>query len=256
MMFPKLVPAGTSYVKIPATKRAAMRVILETVQRGSRYWIAGDVHPDKALRFADKMAARYHADANQAQRAYAKSRGRANATLLMYPEHAESIRWWLLATPGGGAVHEQERLADAHDKRTPIVWGEQYELVHEQRCRTQGGGRSWTWRMRAQRYAELVTAMRDQAGASGGAAARSDDLAGLVQSVMRMPGFHGVRQQQMALLHLGQETWTRTHATKHTYPWPEMVPYLDKRFACYHTPEPMRLDVLVGALRRNQDVRT
>lgn len=43
MLFPKLIPTGTSYVRIPLSKRAAMRVILETVQRGSRYWIGGTV---------------------------------------------------------------------------------------------------------------------------------------------------------------------------------------------------------------------
>lgn len=47
MLLPKLVPVGASYVKIPLSKRAAMRVILETVQRGSRYWIAGIVAPVK-----------------------------------------------------------------------------------------------------------------------------------------------------------------------------------------------------------------
>lgn len=242
------VPVGISYVKIAISKRAAMRLMLETVQRGSRYWIAGAVAPAKALKFAQKMAERYRADANSAQRAYAKSQGKANTSLLMYPEHAESIRWWLLATPGGGTVLEQERLADAHDKRTPLVWGEQYEMVHEQHPRSFGGGRAWTWRLCAQRYAELEAAMRELA-ASPGMHSRDDDLAGLVQAVMRMPGFHGIREQQKHLLNIGQEMWRRTHAAVASFPWPEKVPYLDKSFACYRVLEPLqRLDVLVKSL--------
>ncbi|MCP5278472.1 MAG: hypothetical protein H6935_08930 [Thiobacillus sp.] len=248
MLFPKLVPAGSSYVKIPISKRAAMRILLETVQRGSRYWIAGSVSPDKALGFAAKMAKRYHADATQAQRAYAKSQDKANTTLLMYPEHAGSILWWLLATPGKGDVHEQEQLLDAHHKRTPLTWETQYELVHAQRPRPQGGGRHWTWRLADQRYAELDAAMRELAASPGHARARHDDLDGLVQALMRMPGFHGMRMQVLELLRVGKEAWSRTHAKGHVYPWPENVSYLDKGFVCYHAPNPLRLDVLAQSL--------
>jgi hypothetical protein len=140
MLLPKLVPAGTSYVKIAVSKRAAMRVILETVQRGSRHWSTGTVPPEKALRFAAKMAERYRADANQAQRAYAKSKGQANTSLLMFPKDNGVLRWWLLATTGEGTVHTQERLSDSHDKRTLLTWGEQYELVHEQRPKNTAAG--------------------------------------------------------------------------------------------------------------------
>lgn len=246
MQLPKLVPAGTSYVKIPASKRAAMRVILETVQRGSRFWSAGRVQPEKALGFAEKMARLYHADANAAQRAYAKRMGRANTTVVMFPENAE-ILWWLLVTPGNGLVHEREKLMDAHDKRSRLIWLDQYELVHEQRPRSEGGGRHWTWRLTAQRYAQFDAAMRELADSHGGHD-RRDDLDALVQALMRMPGFHGVRTQVQALLNFGRETWSRTHRKSEVFPWPERVPYLDKGFACYHAPEPLRLDVLVNAL--------
>ena len=248
MLFPKLVPAGTSYVKIPINKRAAMRILLETVQRGSRHWIAGTVAPEKALKFAEKMAQRYRANATQAQRAYVKSKGLANTTLAMFPEYG-LLRWWLLATPGRGEVHTLECLADAHDRRNLLSWGEQYELMHEQRAKQHGGGRAWTWRMTSTRYAELEASMRELA-ASPGTYSRTDNLAAFVQALMRMPGFHGVRQQQLALLQLGKEIWGRTHAAAQSFPWPEKVPYLDKSFACYHTPEPLRLDVLVRMVDR------
>lgn len=249
MLFPKLVPAGTSYVKIPAHKSAALRVLLEIVQRGSRNWIAGTVAPEKALQFADKMAKRYRADASQPQRAYAKSKGIANTTLVMFPEDTGRLRWWLLATPGKGDVHTLEQLADAHDKRSALTWGEQYELIHQQHSSQQGGGRAWTWRMTPARVEELEAAMRELA-ASPGAYSRTDDLAAFVQAIMRMPGFHGVRQQQLALLNIGKDTWRRTHTDAAVFPWPDKVPYLDKSFACYHVPYPLRLDVLVRLLRQ------
>lgn len=167
-----------------------MRVILETVQRGSRHWCAERVRPQKALGFAEKMATLYHADANAAQRAYAKRLGRANTTVLMFPKHAQSILWWLLVTPGEGLVHAREKLMDAHDKRNRLAWLDQYELVHEQRPRHQGGGRHWTWRLTRQRFARLKAAMRELAAAHGGHD-RRDDLDAIVRALLRMPGFMG-----------------------------------------------------------------
>jgi hypothetical protein len=258
MLFPKLVPAGASYVKIPNSKRATMRILLETVQRGSRYWLSGTVSPDKALGFADKMAKRYRTDANQAQRAYAKSKGLANTTLVMFPEDISCIRWWLLVTPGQGPVHTQESLLDSHDKRTRLRWDEQYELVHEQRTRNQGGGYHWTWRMTDSHFAALSAAMQQQAASPGRhphqPPERQDDLDALVQALMRMPGFQGVRQQVMELLWMGKQVWQRTHHQTVIYSWPDRVSYLDKSFACYHSPEPMRLDVLARCLSGNDSV--
>lgn len=249
MMFPKLVPHGTSYVKIPVSKRAAMRIILETVQRGSFFWAMGHVTAEKALKFADKMAELYRTDANQAQRAYAKSKGRANSTLLMYPEDETTLNWWLLVTPGEGLVHAREKLQDAHDKRQRLRWLGQYELVHQQHTKSQGGGRHWTWQLTAQRYAELEASIQQLAASHGRAQERHDDLDTLVQAMMRLPGFHGVRQQLMSLYRAGRETWARTHGADKHYTWPEKVPYLDKGFACYHAPEPLRLDILVKLMQ-------
>lgn len=245
MQIHKLVPKGYSYVKIPCSKRATMRLLLEVVQRGSRYWASGVVPLGKALGFADKMHAIYAAGANQAQRCYGKSKGRANTTLIMYPDDGERLRFWLLATPGNGIIHAREKLQDAHNSRSRLLWGDQYELIHLQRPRTHGGGRGWTWSVSLERYAILEAAMREHSSRPGRDPERRDDLRSLVQGVMRMPGFHGVRQQQIALLTLGRETWSRTHAAGDQYPWPDKVPYLDKSFFCYHRPEPLRLDVLV-----------
>lgn len=255
---PLILPPGESYVRIPRSKSAAMRVILETVQRGSRYWTGGVIDIGKALRLAEKFAQRYSTDASQSRRSWNKSQGRANSTLVMYPEDDKALtpmRWWLLVTPGTGLVFKEERLLDTWEKRQRLTWGEQYELVHLQHGRTYGGGRHWTWRVSEQRYAELEASMQQYASAHGirsresGVLAplrmeRRDDLASLVEAISRMPGFHGMRMQQMALYLLGRECWNRTHKTE--YPgWPKDVPYVDKRQMVYHRPHALTLDVLM-----------
>ena len=260
---PTPIPAGDSYVRIARSKSATMRLILETVQRGSRYWTGGIIAPDKALRLADKFASLYATDASQSKRSWNKSQGRANSTLIMYPEDDQTLsklRWWLLVTPGHGLVHQEEQLQDSWNRRQRLTWGEQYELLHLQHSREYGGGRHWTWQMQEQRFTEMTEAMRQLSSGHGNPGwgsghpavhlaqpvpqERTDDLAALITAIKRMPGYHGIRMQQMQLYRLGKEIWERTH--KHPYTeWPTDVPYVDKRQPVYHRPQALRLDVLV-----------
>ena len=249
LMFPTIIPAGQSYVRIPRSKRAAMRVVLETVERGSRYWIGGTIPAGKAEQFAHKMARRYHTDASQATRARRKAKGKANASLVMYPEDATTLRYWLLVTPGKGAVHEQEKLLDTWKAREALTWGEQYRLDHTQRTKQQGGGRRWTWSVQPERYMELESSMRRYAAGHGSGRDRTDDLDALVLALQRMPGFSGIRSQQIFLCNIGRAIWQKTHQGVE-YPWPHF-PYLDKAWPCYHAPEPLRLDVLLTIMGRD-----
>lgn len=279
---PSLLPAGSSYVRIPRSKSAAMRAILETVQRGSRYWTGGVIPITKAMTLADKFAHRYGTGATQSKRVWDKAHSRSNSTLIMYPEDDRALtplRWWLLVTPGKGIVHQGEQLRDTWEKRQRLAWGEQYELIHLQRERKYGGGRSWTWRVTEQRNAELEAAMNALASAHGGrrtavhetgvlfakGSDRVDDLLAFIASLKRMPGFHGIRMQQMKLYALGRACWERTHggellvatsdARDGSKPalvsgWPARVPYVDKRQLVYHRPHPLTLDVLVRLYER------
>lgn len=251
MLLPKVVPAGTSYVRIPMSKRATMRLLLEAVQRGYCFWTAGCVAPEKGLRFAEKMRALYDTDHTAAQRAYAKKQGQANAQLIMFKEEREAdIRYWLLATAGKGLVHAREQLCDAREHRQHLTWGDQYVLRHVQRPREHSGGRAWTWQLTAQRYALLEASMAEQAAARGNTHGNTEALAALVTAILRMPGFYGIRQQQRALLDHGAAIWARTHRARDAFAWPTTLPYLTKAFPCYHAPEPLRLDVLVRILEQ------
>lgn len=286
---PTLIPAGTSYVRIPRSKTATMRILLETVQRGSRYWTGDVIDISKAISLAEKFAHLYATDARQSKRSWDKAHGRTNSMLIMYPEDDKAltpIRWWLLVTPGSGLAHKEERLLDTWDRRQRLTWGEQYALACLQKDRNFGGGRHWTWQLTDARYGELEAAMRQRASAHGGRSViemptgiltrkqtdRQDDLTALVSAIRRMPGFHGIRLQQIALYMLGRECWNRTHPVAYLAPaggvvggtidapkkmvsgWPEDVPYVDKRQLVYHRPEPLRLDVLtrICMLRRRQ----
>lgn len=267
LQLPSLIPAGHSYVRIPRSKSATMRVLLETVQRGSRYWTGGVIPIEKALRLADKFAHYYATDASQSKRAWNKARGRANSTLIMYPENDQApthLRWWLLVTPGHGLVYQEEQLKDCWNQHERLTWGKQYELLHLQHNREYGGGRRWTWQMQAQRFEEMSAAMRQYASGHGHAITpagnknvqlpdassgeRTDNLAALIEAVKRMPGFHGIRMQQMNIYALGKACWDKSHQT--SYPaWPGIVPYVDKRQAVYHKPNALRLDVLINIVK-------
>ena len=246
---PTPIPAGTSPLRIPRSKAAAMRLLLETVQRGSRYWTGGVLPTHKAIRLAEKFAERYAITASAATRSRNKARGISNATLIFYPENEQALtplRWWLLVTPGTGRVWEEESLQDTGNRRQRLTWGEQYVLVHLQREKKQGGGRHWTWCIQDDHYEALEAAIRQYSSAHGSSAGkeRTDDLERLIAALRRMPGFHGIRKQQWALYTLGRNCWNRTHKTPWTG-WPQEIPYVDKRLPVYHRPEPLRLDMLV-----------
>ncbi|MEY2341992.1 hypothetical protein AB4090_07755 [Acidithiobacillus sp. IBUN Pt1247-S3] len=253
---PTPLPAGTSPLRIPRSKSATMRLLLETVQRGSRYWTGGTLPTHKALRLAEKFTGCYAITASAATRSRNKARGMANATLIFYPENEQALtplRWWLLVTPGTGRVWEEETLLDTGNRRQRLTWGEQYVLVHLQREKKHGGGRHWTWCIQEDHYEKLEAAMRQYSSAHGSNTGkeRTDDLERLVSAIRRMPGFHGIRRQQWALYTLGRSCWNRTHKTVWTG-WPQEIPYVDKRLLVYHRPEPLRLDVLVRVQERKK----
>lgn len=249
MMTLGFIPEGCSYVRIACSKSATMRLILETVQRGSRYWTSGIVALEKkAEGMANKFAELYGTDMPQHTRTRRKAKGLANATLIMYPQddqHITHLLWWLLVTPGEGLVNIREQLKDAHNKRQRLQWEDQYVLLHKQHSQNTGGGRHWTWECTQARYDSLLTGMLALSRGSGNTRSeRTDDLALLIQQVWKMPGFHGIRMQQMALMRAGRETWNRTHQAPYGG-WPQAAPaYLDKRLPVYHRPTVLRLDQL------------
>ncbi|MDN7945952.1 hypothetical protein QZM79_18245 [Burkholderia multivorans] len=179
------MPASTP---IARNKTAAMTRVLDLVPRGYHHYVSGTVPVAKAEALAQKFHARYGIGCTPAQRLTRKSKGVANAVLVMYwPEMADRVEWLLLATDGSGLDGEALRMVDASPRLTWLG----YELVrHPARRRA-----AWTWRRTKDEMAELHALVAFQASQRHYAA-----LAETLGRIRRQPGFHGVRAQSWSLL--------------------------------------------------------
>jgi len=165
-----------------------MTRVLDVVPRGYHRYITGTVQVEKAEALAQKFHARYGIGCTPAQRLTRKSKGIANAVLVMYwPETADRVEWLLLATDGNGLDGEVLRIVDASPRLTWLG----YELV-----RHPARGRAvWTWRRTKEEMSDLHALVAFQAGQRHYAA-----LAETLACISRQPGFHGVRAQSWSLL--------------------------------------------------------
>lgn len=179
------MPASTPIAK---NKTAALSRVLDMVPRGYHRYISGTVRAAKAEALAKKFHSRYGIGCTPAQRLTRKSKGMANAVLVMYwPETAEHVEWLLLATDGTGLDGEPLRLLDESPRLTWLG----YELV-----RHPARGRAvWTWRRTKDEMAELHALVAFQASQRHYVA-----LAETLERIARQPGFHGVRAQSWNLL--------------------------------------------------------
>ncbi|MEM5338721.1 hypothetical protein [Paraburkholderia azotifigens] len=164
-----------------------MSRVLDVVPRGYHRYVAGTVKATKAEALAQKFHARYGIGCTPAQRLTRKSKGVANAVLVMYwPEAAERVEWLLLATDGSGLDGEVLRLVSESPRLTWLG----YELVrHPARGRA-----AWTWRRAKAEMTELHALIAFQASQRHYAA-----LAETLERIARQPGFHGVRAQSWNL---------------------------------------------------------
>lgn len=178
------MPASTP---IARTKTAALSRVLDMVPRGYHRYVSGTIRAPKVEALARKFHARYGIGCTPAQRLTRKSKGVANAVLVLYwPEAAEYVEWLLLATDGSGL--DSEVLRGVED--SPQLTWLGYQLV-----RHPARGRAvWTWRRPKHEMTELHTLIAAQASQRKYAA-----LADTLQRIGRQPGFHGVRTQSWNL---------------------------------------------------------
>ncbi|RMG32501.1 MAG: hypothetical protein D6720_13220 [Gammaproteobacteria bacterium] len=205
-------------------KTILMQRLIDAVTRGYVHHTSGAVPLARAQRLADKFARRYGVHTNSNQRAYAKRQGRANARLyLLAYDQSDELDWWLLATPGSGRVHDEERLHLAADRRHRIRIKDDYELVRAPRRKHHGGRHVWTWRMTRPCYERwrhrLIQACRMPSPRG---------ITESLQSLRRVPGFSGTRQQAIELLRLAHREWRRRHG-KIALPGGEIrLPYVER----------------------------
>lgn len=205
-------------------KTELMQRILDAIARGYHWYTFGQIPALKAARLSDKFGTLYGTCRNSNQRAYAKSRGKANARVLFSAQSRDhQFWWWLLVSEGMGLVHTAESLRDARDKRSRIRIGDDYELVRRTRSAAQGGGTVWTWRMTRANYTRWrVSILR--------ACRRGDgqELNRVLSSLYRVPGYSGVRVQVGRLVETCRQEWRRRHGSLAGFSWPLKLGYVDR----------------------------
>lgn len=184
-----------------AHKAAFMQRLADFVRLGYREYVLGEVRLERAPALAAKFARLYEVHLHRNQRARARAAGEASAYALWWQPHADAVVFALLLTPGSHAARRLERLRDATTREGRFVLGD-YELV--QRPRDGQARPSWTWRLTLQGYegwrARVLQTVR------GG----SDfEVQLLVDDLMALPGFAGVREQAQRLRQLLRAQWRR-----------------------------------------------
>lgn len=207
------------------SKIATMASILHHVSHSYYYWTCGEVPANRALDLAAKFSRLYSVNRTENQRYRARARGQANAVLILYPiAGTRMLRWWLLATPGDGMVHERERLLDTRKTGQRLRWSDEYEVA----CVTKRGRDkpSWSWRMTKDNWDAWRERIRR-------ASISSDDsrMRQAMWSLWRSPGFGGVRQQVGHLLHSAKQEWKRRKKNRDFPKVPSVLPYVIYRHA-------------------------
>ncbi len=211
-------------VPVHIHKAVLMQRLLDGVTHGYVWYTAGAVPLSRAGRLAAKFAAHYGVDWNANRRAYAKRRGMANARFyLLAQDGSSSLLWWLLATGGSGAIHDQERLYLVSDRRRRLRIEPDYELVRRTRPRHAGGGEVWTWRMTPECYQawreRIIQACRSKSPAA---------IRQALHSLYRVPGFSGIRHQAGNLVALARREWRRRHGDTDLPGLRAKLPYLER----------------------------
>lgn len=178
------MPAATPLAR---SKSAALARLLDSVPKGYPRYTSGTVKADKVPALAHKFHDRFGIGCTPAQRITRKKHGQASCLLIVFcPPEAEQAHWLMLATDGTGL--EQETMRCVTDK--PRLQWLGYELIRH----PHKGTTRWTVRCLstdvAEHYALLAELMNKHHTAA---------VAGLLQRLANLPGFHGVRAQVWAL---------------------------------------------------------
>lgn len=182
-------------------KTVFMQRLADRVRMGYRYYVLGEVHPDRAQPLAAKFARLYEVHLHRNRRALSRANGEASAYALWWKPHTEHIVFALLLTPGTHAACQLEKLRDASTREGRLTLGD-YELV--QRARDGQARASWTWRLVEEAY-ESYRAYVLQTVRGG----NELEVRQLIDDVLALPGFAGIRDQVKKLRQLFRSEWRR-----------------------------------------------
>lgn len=188
-------------------KTQTLKKLLFFVSHGYWWWAAGTVHVTKILKLVEKFDKRYGLNLNANQRDYRKSKGLANAQLLVYPINGtDKFMWWLLATDGDGPVKELEALKDTRKKNERLHWLDELEVV--KRTRKGHNKPMFTWRM-TERQLEGFTVRIKKAAASQ----NEQHIEAVLKSLYFTPGFGKARSQVGMLVAYAKKCWRQNHSS-------------------------------------------
>jgi hypothetical protein len=202
-------------------KTTVMQRIQLAASHGYDRYVSGECRNQRIIALATKFAQQYGVKTNENQRRWAKKNGRANAFLFLYPKRESTDwLWWLLVSPGSGAVVEHERLKSVTGQRTRLSWLSEFEVVLHQRSDSKRP--SITWRMKRKNYDAWHTRIRSAVRA------RKTDLPAkqVLALLYRNPGFAGIRQQVFRLTQLFRKEWIRSRRAAETMPPTRLLPYV------------------------------
>lgn len=197
---------------IQRRKTTVMQRIQQAASRGYSLYISGTIPAVKAQPLADKFAQKYKIDANENQRSYRRRLQKSNTFLFMYPKKdSTDILWWLMATEGTGAIHDEERLIKIFDKHNRLTWENDYELVVLPK---ENSKHTVTWRMTRRCYQDWNTRIRKSIRQKY----TDDKVRQSIWSLARTPGFSGIRNQVKSLYKLLAAEWNRTRKKSSVMP--------------------------------------
>lgn len=202
-------------------KTTTMQRIQQLSIRGYHWYTSGTVPYSKAQKLAAKFNALYGIDCNENQRSYRRTKGIANAKLLLYPvKDSRTFLWWLLVTDGIGDAHKKEQLSKVTDAQKRLKWNDEYELVQM----TREGKKEpvITWRI-TKKY---ITAWHFRIKKSVRKKS-TEDLRQTIWSLQRVPAFSEVRNQVKVLRNQIQKEWKRSKKESDTMPpMNPLIPYV------------------------------
>ena len=201
------------------TKKAAlMQRLADLVRSGHRWYIAGQIKPDKAGYFAGKMDTLYAVGLTRLEQSRRRKSGQATFRLLMlYQDGHDCLDWWLLRTDG--AVPPEAHREKWRDALVDRISYTGYELVRQ----TRAGAKlpAWTWRYTKTREHELRDALLRAVRTK-----RDDELRQLIQTIWRTPGFAAARGQVKKMKALIVSDWKRSRGGDPLPEIPERLGYV------------------------------
>jgi len=185
------------------TKRSAMQRMTDYARYGYHHFVTGLVPVEKLAPLVSKFTRYYqvHADKNARHRARAKGEG--SAYLLLYSDpKSDRVQFILMVTDGDHPAHKLEKLKDLREPGTRLTLTS-YELVRQTRS---GSDKPvLTWRMTKDNYEAWRERIRKTVRTKGDKAVTE-----MLNSLVRSPGFSGIRAQVKKLGQLFRVEWKRS----------------------------------------------